>query len=914
MTEGFKLLEITNWKDIINRGSIINTINIPTEIDNFNLLKSIKKNDSPIDLDKILDYEKSHSKLFPDKQLEEKNVVFLSKNNIFKGELNNNKKSFFINDSFFNRILLDKEKKLSFEKINEDKNFKVKLKEELSNTSAYFFYPILKELKEEGKMKEIEEKLNTQIKSLNTLQKENITLISNIYQVPEEIKDIKYYRKVKANGDSFYISFIYQYIRNKINIGDSSIIIRIINLEREYQILNSPLDKSIKAEDLGAKYEQNTISNNFQELKNLSQAFGYLGIIFSMLTAEKDQNKNAVKMFNLAFSYDKVFWKLLYLFMKTYIKEFLDKNSDKFDINEYCNKNNLISNYYYKNEKFNYELYIKDNLLIDEMEPSLFIISIVPYMFDVTLNLYINEEGTYNEEEINQLIKIEINSNKDMVINILYSSYSYHIIENNINFTDIDINMKMQYDICNIFNYTLKEEIKNYDNKNQYIIKTKDVQCEKCKKNEYIIIKNISNDLPICLNCFKDIVDNVLINRYKNMLLEKFKYIEFYLKEIPLIYIENSNDYIYLSLTEFFYIFNQNIFTYFRNLIRNICDRCGKYYKNKKIINKICGCKRCIECAKKECGNILFFNNFEKNYIYKNDIIKCNCGKEIEKLNYASQIYNIVNGDTKIMAIKEAKERTKKYIKEYCMICGKKNDKNKIRMKPQIFHSREMTDKKKENIQHQTCEECNNKNNKFKDISCIICGETHNFNFIINSNISKSTNIKIIKDVNLIIGNYKNQKQNNENISDKKDESGDNNNIDNLVNAVKDEINSKNRKDKEKVENNEINNVENHINKNENDESQNISEKKEEKEKEKKEEEEIINDENKVKQENINKEKNRGNKHPESENKIFVNNNINDEEKVNVSHMDDNINNEDSSHIGKQVREKNVYCEKCVIY
>ena len=797
MTENFKLLEITNWKDIINRGSIINTINIPTEIDNFNLLKSIKKNDSHINLDKILDYEKSHSKLFPDRQLEGKKTVFLSKNNIFKGELNNNKKSFFLNDSFFNQILSDKEKKSSFEKINSNKNFKIKLNEELSNTSAYFLYPILKELKEEGKMEEIEEKLNTQIKSLNALQKENIALISNIYQVPEEIKDIKYYRKVKSNGDSFYISFIYQYIRNKISKGDSSIISRIINLEREYQILNSPLDKSIKVEDLGAKYEQNTVSNNFQELKDLSQAFAYLGIIFSMLTEEKDQNKNAVKMFNLAFSYDKVFWKLLFLFMKSYIREFLDKNSDKFDINEYCTKNNLISNYYYKKEKFNYELYIKDNLLIDEMEPSLFIISIVPYIFNVTLNLYINEEGTNNKEEINQLIKIKINPNKDMVINILYSSYSYHIIENNINYTDIDINMKMQYDICNIFNYTFKEEIKNYDNKNQYIIKVKDAQCEKCKKNECIIIKNISNDLPICLNCFKDIVDNVLINRYKNMLLEKFKYIEFYLKEIPLIYVENSNDYIYLSLTEFFYIFNHNLFSYFRNLIKNICDQCGKYFKNKKIINKICGCKRCIECAKKECGNLLFFNNFEKNYIYKNDIIKCNCGgKEIEKINYASQIYNILNGDTKIIAVKEAKERIKKYIKEYCMICGKKNDKNKISMKPQIFHSYEMTDKKKENIQHQICEECNGKNNKVKDISCIICGEKHDF----NNDLSKSTFNKIIKDVNVIIDEYKNKQQINENFSNKKDESNDNsNNIDNLINIPKDEINKKNKKDIENI-------------------------------------------------------------------------------------------------------------------
>ena len=717
MTEGFTLFGITNWQDIFNKGSILNTINIPTEFDNFNLLKSIKKNNSSIDLDKIPEYEKSHSKLFPkfsNRQLEIEKTIFLLNKNYFDEEPNNNKKSFFFNDSFFNQILSNKEKKSSFEKINSGKNFVTKMKEEMSNTSNFFYLLILKKLKEEGKLKEIEGKLNKQIESLNSLQKENMALISNIYQVPEEIKDIKYYRKVKPNGDSFYVSFIYQYIRNRISKGDSSIISRIINLEKDYQILNNSLKEPINIAELGNKYEQNSISNNFQDLENLAPAFAYLGIIFYMLTTEKDQNKNAVKLFNLAFSYDKFFWKLLYLFMKSYIKKFLYNNSDIFDIDEYCIKHNLILNDYYKDEKFNYESYIKDNLLIEQMEPSLFIISIVPYVFNVTLNLYINEEGTSNEEEINQLIKIEINPNSDMVINILYSSYSYHIIENDINFTDIDINMKIQYDIYNIFNYTIKEEIKNYDNGNQYIIKIKDNQCEKCNKNEYIIIKNINNDFKVCLNCFKEIVDKVLINRYKNMLIEKFKYIEFYLKEIPLIYLENSNDYIYLSFIEFFYIFHQNLFTYFRNLIKNICDKCGKYFKNKKIINKICGCIHCIDCAKQECGNILFFNNFEKQYIYNNDIIKCNCGKEIEKINYVSQIYNILNSEAKDIAEKEAKERIKKYIKEYCMICRKKYDKNKISLKPQIFYSYNVMNKKNENIQHQICEECKNKNKNKK--------------------------------------------------------------------------------------------------------------------------------------------------------------------------------------------------------
>ena len=134
---------------------------------------------------------------------------------------------------------------------------------------------------------------------------------------------------------------------------------------------------------------------------------------------------------------------------------------------------------------------------------------------------------------------------------------------------------------------------------------------------EFIIIKSLSNNYPICSNCFKDIIDKVLIKRYQNMIKEKFTYLEYYLKEIPLVFVENFNDYIYLSQIEFFYIFNQSLFTYFRNLIKNVCDLCGEYLKKGQIIYKICGCKRCIKCAKKEC-RFIFFNNFEKNYVYKN--------------------------------------------------------------------------------------------------------------------------------------------------------------------------------------------------------------------------------------------------------------------------------------------------------
>ena len=729
-----------NFQEIINRKSLIETIDKPNAIDIFNIFNSTTNNENNnlIDLNNIKNYEKSHTQLFPLK-LKDKLYISLNRND------NKVNRTNFFNDSFFHDILSSTELKESFENINANKNFIIKSNEVISNSSIYFCYPILKELEKDNKMKKVAEKLEEQIKSLNPIQKENIPLISSICQVPKEINNIKYFRKVKANGDSFYISFIYQYIRKIISQGDVSIITHILNLDKEYHILNPSTIVSVQPGNIGDVYIKETESLNSSDLKYLAQAFSYLGIIYSFLTANKSGIKDAINMYDLAFAYDKIFGQLLCLFMKSNIKNFLSKNSDKFNKDEYYLKNKLIpENYFAFGNKFNYESYIKDILEINQTEPSLFIISIVPYIFNVTLNLYINEKGTNNPEDGSQLIKLVLNPDKNMDINILYTSYSYHIIESDI---DKDIpkdNIKIKVDICNILNYTRQgnEDIEKY--KNEYIMKfQKEEECIICKKNEYIIILNISK-APICFTCFKTMVENVLIQRYHYMLKERFNFIEYYLKEIPLLYQENTNDYIYLSSTEFFCIFNKNLFTYFQDLINNICDLCGEYIKDKKIVHKKCGCKYCLDCAKKECGKTLYFNKFEKNIIYKDSTINCKCGTNINKLDYASQIYNMLYGEEKISYEKEAEKRINDYISKYCMLCGIKLGKNVIgSQKKNYFKCVVDFDLNKSNLnnEHILCEICYKQSMNNKDILCIICDIRHTFKDKLDkSKISKKNN------------------------------------------------------------------------------------------------------------------------------------------------------------------------------
>lgn len=798
----------------------------------FNLLKQSLNNDTNLfDLDNILKLEKSHIQLFPKK---ENNLPLEEDSQENENEIKN--KINFFKDSFFNQILSNEETKLIYEKINSNKKFKTKFNIDRNNSSVFFTNIILKNLNEGNKMKNLRENLNNQIENISQFQKENIALISTIYQAPKEIKEIKYFRKIKPNGDSFYISFIYQYVRNFIIEGDSSIISRILNLEREYHILN-PMEDNLM--DIGKNYMEKTEASQIKDLKNLEQAYIYLGIIYNLIEVENDIN-NAIKIFDLAFFYDKFFWKLLCLFMKSYIKDFLRQNSDIFIWDEYCNKNNLIPKKYFsgKNHIFNYEFYVNDNIIINQKEPTLFIISIIPYVFDINLNLYINEEGSKNPDDIYKIDKITlINSdpeNKDEKndINILYTGYSYHIIECN-NEGNIDKNIEIKYDKCNIFNFTLGNDAKIYEHKNEYIINIIK-KCKKCNKGEYIIIKNIDINFPICLNCFKSIVDKVLIKRYQNMINEKFNYVEYYLNEIPLLYIENTNEYKYLSSIEFFYIFNQNIFTYFRNLINNTCDFCYKIFENKKIIHKTCYCKHCLKCAKNKC-DILYFSNFEKNFIYKNEIIQCGCGIGMEKIKYGSQIFNMLNTNEKIECEKEVEKRKKDLAKKYCMGCGVKLDKNIIGKNKKIFHcyNFEIIDKNnnKEMIEHKLCKECEEKNEKIineeNKIYCIICDNRHIFNNNINTTtkyeLSASDKInKIEINSNIKIENNLNDKILNEKKEDKKDISE---NVQNDNNIEKEKEQKQDKYSKENKEENDITNEHKEEKKEKKEESKNTSEK-----------------------------------------------------------------------------------------
>ena len=107
---------------------------------------------------------------------------------------------------------------------------------------------------------------------------------------------------------------------------------------------------------------------------------------------------DALRIFDYSFCYEETFNELLCMYMRLRIKRFISINKDVFTYGKYYQQYKLISEDYYdkENKDFLYEIYINENVVFNKIEPNLFIISIVPYVIDINLNLYFIKLIFYN--------------------------------------------------------------------------------------------------------------------------------------------------------------------------------------------------------------------------------------------------------------------------------------------------------------------------------------------------------------------------------------------------------------------------------------------------------------------------------------------------------------------------------------
>ena len=681
-----------------------------------------------IDLKKVKEYDKINNKKLKSDLLKDSPDYYFERKN-------------FIENTFYNSVLKNKN---NFGNIHKDvSNFKMLQKQDKSQSSLYYHVVIINNLNESGDLEKMEKKIKKRLDDIekDNYKKENYSLISTEYMCYKKGKDFNFYRRVKANGNSFYISFLYQYMYNLIKKGEESLISEIFYImDKELNILNNDKEQlnnqnCINSDNnLGEKYMSisNSIKNN--EFNNLALFFTFFSLLYNNVVEKKIDE--AEQILDYAFNYEETFSNFFCAFMKIQIKKFIIINKEVFTYEKYCKENNLIDKKYFKNGNFLYEEYINNYLLLlNQMEPTLFIISLCPYVFNVSMNLYINEEN-HSFEKISFDLKDQLETN--ITISILYSSYSYHIVVNDKKYiTNKGAN---NIDVSNTLN--LDKEIYNNFNINDYVSYVKKGKtCNECKNSQYILLKNISVT-PVCLNCLKKVINETLVERYGKMITERFRFLEFYLRDIPLKLINDndSSNYMFLSPYEFYCIFNTNIFTYFRDLIQKTCDLCRKLRKD--IIKKSCDCKRCINCAKIEVQNILL-TDFEKNYIYKNKKIKCSCEKEISYVDYSSQIYKKLNKEEQNKLLEKLIFRIKDNCKKYCMYCGNDLENNNLNKKIEIKIGEEL-------VEHYICENCE-KNRKSNE--CVICSKVHfNDSKIQNNKIGNKNDKHIIKE-NIEINN-----------------------------------------------------------------------------------------------------------------------------------------------------------------
>ena len=695
-----------------------------------NVYASKQIEEKPIDLIKMKEYDKINNE----------KVIIKKRNDISSF---NSEKYNFIQNSFYNNILINKKK---YENIHNNEEFRMLQNEDKSNSSFFYHIQIINKLKEKGELKKVEEQMK---KNISDYEKENYCLISNKFECNGINKNFNYYRRIKANGNSFYISFIYQYIKNLILNSQESIISEIFYIMDKEQYLSNNNNNNNKQNNnfeinentIGQMYIYNSITK--KELTNVNQAFALFSLIYNKMIERNIPE--AEKILDYAFAFEEIFANFFCLFMKLQIKNFIINNKNIFTYEKYCKNSKLIEEKYYKNGIFLHEEYIFNNVLINQMEPTLFIISLVPYVFNVSMNLYINEKNHKFEK-----ICFDLKDKYDtyITISILYSSFSYHIVERHSN---LNKEGKQNIDYADTLN--LNNKIMEDKKEEEYMVNNnKGTVCNNCKKSKFIILKNI-NKYEVCLNCLKETINEILIERYEKMIFERFKYLEFYLRDIPILYTDNdSNNYRFLSPPEFYFLYKKNLFTYFRDLIDNICVYCRKYKNN--LIEKKCGCKYCIEDLQKEITFIPILD-FEKEYLFKNNKKKCKCGMENDFIELAMQLYNKYDNKEKDKIKKSYNERIVKYCKKYCMYCGKDLKRNAIGNEKRAKETIKFNIGEKENVEHCICEECQikMKSNNLSDV-CIICGEKHNNNennkneikeFCKSSNnhISKNDNQKI---------------------------------------------------------------------------------------------------------------------------------------------------------------------------
>ena len=535
--------------------------------------------------------------------------------------------------------------------------------------------------------------------------------------------NIKFIRKIRNDGDSFYIAFMYSLLENYILSGNLRELQKVI-LDI-YKVLQTKLEEhKDKKTDIDRFFKIYYDILNLVDRGLTIQAHTLLCAGFNSLDS--------------SFIYILILYirNILFLIAEDFQNDILENYPQikKNIINgggEHLDDVNLLLITNFKNEACKYALQLLpmifninlDILIYDgEIENGIPNINEYTERFNC-LPISIMTEGNHHQDN-NQTIKTQVISTSINTIQVVYMMNGYSSGYTNFTKSLIEIRKYEELFVYDQYYCNITEENLNK-------------ACSKCKKNE----KNITipfYGLSLCFECTKVFTKYILMRRVSYMNKENYNNIEFYNRPFILF------DDVYLDNLSYTMLFKESINSSIRKLIKKLCFSCDSIFMNDKLIKlPVCKCQFCNECLNKYISNYTqgnyIINKLERNYYTK---IKCPCN-DIFNLDLA---LTFIDKD-----LHEAKEdsiqRLNKYASTLCMRCIKllridhslkqAKETKSYKFVPILEKKSNPTDNEISFNQHLLCSDCieylrewdklESQENKSEErkIVCKICDVTH---------------------------------------------------------------------------------------------------------------------------------------------------------------------------------------------
>ena len=461
----------------------------------------------------------------------------------------------------------------------------------------------------------------------------------------------------ELNGDSFYRSFIFNYIElNLINQNLKEISILIIDIFKIYDLESSIFEQ----ENINIKSVLICFSIIYDFIKVNLWEKAYTFFIFSY-NNELDQALLVYMKYNM----------FLYLSKIDFILNVENKNKKK--------KHHKNHNYNNDSEEFNFDHF---NYLLKNYEPKKIIFQSICFIFGISLKIfYYDSENIENFPYMNQILfqdPYNEEENEKNFISLIFLYNSYHICykKSFINSNGNDPINKSLLDIFLTKKNTISPLSKNFNSLSKFTF------CEICNNNCNILeIKNESENNLICDHCLYIQIEEHLTQRSIFLYQEKFKNFLYYLQTISL-EILSKNDGVNtfnLSISNYDYInlYNKTFNERLGDIMHNICPKCCK---KDNLIKLECYCEMCFNCIRafimEKTKNKLILNVYEKTKLEKK---KFECPLCLKKLDI-DKFYFIIrkNGINLENYYNEAIQRLKNICQKKCLNCLKKISKIEV--------------------------------------------------------------------------------------------------------------------------------------------------------------------------------------------------------------------------------------------